>query len=79
VNASERYEGTRIAIVNANIPSMVAKISSRLADKSINILSLINQSRDEIAYTLLDVEGNINSELLAEIAKIDGILQLRKF
>lgn len=72
------YKGVRIAVVNANIPNMVAQISSALASSSLNILGLINKSRDDIAYTLLDIEGEVPAAVLNEIAGIEGVKQVRK-
>lgn len=70
--------GVRIAIVNENIPNMVAQISSQLASANLNILSLLNKSRDNIAYTLLDVNKDVNAAVLKEIANIKGVIQVRK-
>jgi D-3-phosphoglycerate dehydrogenase len=78
VEATQHYNGVRLAIVNANIPNMVAQITTQLAKAGLNIIDLINKSRDDIAYTLLDVQGDISTETLNEIAKIEGVLQLRK-
>jgi D-3-phosphoglycerate dehydrogenase len=70
--------GTRLAIANANIPNMVAQISAKLATAQLNIQSLLNKSRDNIAYTLVDIEGNVNDELIADISRIAGVIQTRK-
>lgn len=79
VDVTPNYAGVRIAVVNANVPSMVAQISSRLADARLNILSLVNKSRDEIAYTLLDVKGDVSPAVLKSIEEIEGVLQVRIF
>jgi D-3-phosphoglycerate dehydrogenase / 2-oxoglutarate reductase len=71
-------EAFRLAIVNINIPNMVAQISSRLASTGMNIVSLLNKSRDEIAYTLIDVNTDISDPLLKEISNIKGVVQVRK-
>lgn len=68
----------RIAIVNANVPNMVAQISAKLAEAKLNIASLLNKSRDDIAYTLIDVNGNVNAAVLNDIASIHGVKQVRK-
>ena len=68
----------RIAIVNANIPNMVAQISSTLAEAKLNIASLLNKSRDDIAYTLIDVNGEVTDTVLKKIGSIDGVKQVRK-
>ncbi len=67
----------RLAIINANIPNMVAQISSKLASKKINIVSLMNKSQDQIAYTLIDVNANIDQSLLDDIRHIEGIIRVR--
>ncbi|SRR5579883_934322 len=70
--------GFRISIVNRNVPNMVAQISSHLGGAGLNILSLLNKSRDEIAYTLIDVNAEATEDLLKQIGQIEGIVQVRK-
>ncbi len=70
-------QGMRLAIVNANVPSMVAQISTKLADAKLNIVDLLNKSREEIAYTLIDVDGDVNEAVLKEISAIQGVIQVR--
>jgi D-3-phosphoglycerate dehydrogenase len=77
VEISPNYSGIRLAVVNANVPSMVAQISAKLAEARLNILSLVNKSREEIAYTLLDLGGDVSAETVREIEEIEGILQVR--
>ena len=72
-------KGTRLGIVNANVPNMVAQISSTLSNENINIIDMINKSRGEIAYTLLDIETNPTQNLLDELKKIDGVIRARFF
>lgn len=78
VEVSPDFKGMRLAIVNANVPNMVAQISEKLANDNHNILSLVNKSRDEIAYTLIDVDAAVNDAVLKAIASIKGVLQIRK-
>lgn len=68
---------TRIAIVNANIPNMVAQISSVLGNAKLNITSLVNKSLENIAYTVIDVDRKINEDTLKEIKSIEGVIQVR--
>lgn len=70
--------GTRLAIVNANVPNMVAQISTKLADASLNIQSLTNKSRDDIAYTVIEVEDNVSETVIKDIEGITGVIQVRK-
>lgn len=78
IEMSQSRNSIRLAIANINIPNMVAQISAKLAHAGVNILSLLNKSRDDIAYTLIDVNINIDERLIKDIAQIDGILQVRK-
>ena len=68
---------TRIAIANANVPNMVGQISTALADANLNIADLLNKSRGEVAYTLLDVDGSLPSTVVANLGKIPGVLSIR--
>jgi D-3-phosphoglycerate dehydrogenase len=68
---------TRLAIANRNVPNMVGQISTRLAIHGINIADLLNKSRGEYAYTLIDADGAVGEELLTEISAIEGVLSAR--
>jgi len=68
---------TRLAIANANVPNMVGQISTELATAGLNISDLLNKSRGELAYTLLDVDGEVPAEVLERLAGIQGVLSLR--
>ncbi|MBT3012047.1 MAG: phosphoglycerate dehydrogenase [Candidatus Thiodiazotropha sp. (ex Lucina aurantia)] len=72
-----RNGGFRIAVVNSNVPNMVGQISTDLANEGLNILDMLNKSRDDIAVTLLDVDKQPNAELLQTLASIDGVLSVR--
>ena len=78
VGVASLLTGIRLAIVNANVPNMVAQISAKLGMQGLNICSLINKSRDEIAYTLIDINQDVSDEVLMEMTEIEGIIQLRK-
>lgn len=78
VDATRQWQGVRLAMANANIPNMVTQITAKVAGKGLNILSMTNKSRDQIAYTLLDVEGDVTDDILNEIAAIEGVLHLRR-
>src|SRR5580693_2685053 len=56
---------TRLAIANSNVPNMVGQISTCLASSGINIADLLNKSRGEFAYTLIDADGAVGEDLLA--------------
>jgi len=78
IQAQPIQSGVRLAIVNENIPNMVAQISSKLADAGLNITSLLNQSLHNIAYTLIDVNSYVEDKVLQHITGIEGVKQLRQ-
>jgi len=68
---------TRLGVANRNVPNMVGQISTALAARGINIADLLNKSRGEYAYTLIDADGALGEALLAELRAIDGVLAAR--
>jgi len=78
LEAPQNHVGIRLAIVNANVPNMVAQISSKLATAGLNIVSLLNKSKDSIAYTVIDIDTAVIDNVLKEIANIAGVIQVRK-
>jgi len=67
----------RLAVVNANVPNMVGQITTALARHHINISDLLNKSRGDLAYTLVDVDQAVPPGLVADIAGIKGVLATR--
>ena len=68
---------TRLAIANSNVPNMVGQISTCLAAANLNIAELLNKSRGEYAYTLIDTDGTVGADLVGKIRSIDGVLAAR--
>jgi D-3-phosphoglycerate dehydrogenase / 2-oxoglutarate reductase len=67
----------RIAIANANVPNMVGQISTTMAQAGLNIHNMVNKSRGEMAYTLVDLDSPAAPEVIARIAHIPGVLSIR--
>jgi D-3-phosphoglycerate dehydrogenase len=67
----------RLAIANANVPNMLARISHAMGSRRINIHNMLNKSRGEMAYTLVDVDSAVPAAALAELRGIDGVLAVR--
>ena len=68
---------TRLAISNCNVPNMVGQISTCLASAGLNIAELLNKSRGDYAYTLIDTDDSVSEDLVARIRGIDGVLAAR--
>ncbi len=75
--ALPRESPYRIAIVNANVPNMVAQVSHEMAQRGLNITTMTNKSRRDIAYTLVDVDSNAPDSVIEGIAALDGVLRVR--
>jgi D-3-phosphoglycerate dehydrogenase len=67
----------RIAIANANVPNMVGQISTTMAQAGLNIHNMVNKSRGEMAYTLVDLDSAAAPEVISRIAHIPGVLSIR--
>jgi D-3-phosphoglycerate dehydrogenase len=67
----------RVAIANANVPNMLGQISTAMARAGLNIHTMVNKSRGDMAYTLVDVDSPVPPELIDELATIDGVLSVR--
>jgi D-3-phosphoglycerate dehydrogenase len=68
---------SRICIANSNVPNMVGQISTALASASLNIAELLNKSRGEYAYTLIDTDGAVDAGVLDKVRAISGVLTAR--
>jgi D-3-phosphoglycerate dehydrogenase len=75
--AMARESAHRVAIANANVPNMLGQISTAMARAGLNIHNMVNKSRGEMAYTLVDVDSPVDAPALAEIAAIQGVLSVR--
>ena len=67
----------RITIKNRNVPNMIGETSTTLAKHNINIVDMLNKSKGDLAYNIIDVDGEITDELIADIEAIDGIISVR--
>jgi D-3-phosphoglycerate dehydrogenase / 2-oxoglutarate reductase len=72
-----RVGGHRVAIANANVPNMVGQITTSLAEARLNIDDLLNKSRADLAYTLIDTDAPMSAELLERLRAIPGVLSAR--
>ncbi len=72
-----RLGNVRLSITHQNIPNMVGQISTILADAGINIIDMLNKSRDEVAYTLIDLESEISDTVVGSLQQVEGALSVR--
>jgi D-3-phosphoglycerate dehydrogenase len=74
--AANAEQGTRLAITNKNVPKMLGQILSVLADQNINVIDMLNKSRDDVAYNLIDLESKPSDAAIAAIAAIDDVIKV---
>ena len=72
-----RESAFRVAIGNANVPNMVGGISHEMAEAGLNIATMTNKSRKDIAYTLVDVDSEVPESVIKAIGALDGVLMVR--
>ncbi|HYF42806.1 MAG TPA: phosphoglycerate dehydrogenase, partial [Ramlibacter sp.] len=75
--AMPRESGFRVAIANANVPNMLGQISTAMAQAGLNIHNMVNKSRGDMAYTLVDVDSPVGEGALAALKAIEGVLAVR--
>ena len=76
-NATLDAVGTKVCIIHKNIPDIVSKITSVMGDNNLNIENMVNKSKGNFAYTILDVNGDVPSELVEKIQSKDSIIKVR--
>ena len=72
-----RESAYRVAIANSNVPNMLGQISTAMARAGLNIHNMVNKSRGEMAYTLVDVEAPVAASVLEDLRVIPGVLAVR--
>jgi D-3-phosphoglycerate dehydrogenase / 2-oxoglutarate reductase len=69
-------QGTRLAITNKNVPKILGQILSILADQNLNVVDMINKSRNEIAYNIIDVDTRPSNEAISRITAIQEVVKV---
>lgn len=71
--------GFRLAVTNRNVPGMLGQMMSVLAERAINVVDMLNKSRGDVAYNLIDVADEPVPELIDDICAIESVLNVREF
>ena len=72
-----RMDAHRITVANANVPNMVGQMTTALADAGLNIADLLNKSRGDVAYSIVDLDGAVPADTLDALRSIKGVLRVR--
>lgn len=73
----DRVSGCRMSVTNENVPKILGNVLSILADENINVIDMLNKSRDEIAYNLIDMGTHPAPEVLQKMRSIEGVVNVR--
>ena len=72
-----RNGGSRITFTNNNVPKVLGSVLAVLADAELNVVDMVNKSRGDIAYNIIDLEGDLDSTIEAAIAAVEGVIRVR--
>lgn len=76
-NAIMNATGTKVCILHKNVPNIIAQITSAVGDAGLNIENMVNASKKDYAYTMLDVAGDVTEAVSDKISSVDGIIKVR--
>ena len=68
---------TRITIIHRNVPNVISKITTAVANENINIDNMVNKSRGEFAYTMLDTDTEVSQEAIESISSLEEAIRVR--
>ena len=68
---------TRITVIHRNVPNMISQISACFSNENINIDNLLNKSKKDNAYTIIDVDGEHVDKVVEKLQAVDGVIRVR--
>lgn len=76
-NPGPKEAPVRVCVLNENIPTMLGKLTGVFAERNINIVKLINKSKDKNAYSIIDIETKVNEKEIRNALDFEGIISVR--
>lgn len=73
----ERVTGCRLSVTNENVPRILGGILAILADENINVIDMLNKSRDDVAYNLIDIGTHVSDQVLGQMRALEGVINVR--
>jgi D-3-phosphoglycerate dehydrogenase / 2-oxoglutarate reductase len=73
----ERVTGCRLSVTNENVPKILGSVLSTLADENINVIDMLNKSRDGVAYNLIDIDTHVADPVLEKMQALEGVINVR--
>ncbi len=72
-----RTAKSRVTIIHKNIPNVISRITSAVASENVNIDNMVNKSKGEYAYTMIDTDTDINEQAISAITALDEVIRVR--
>lgn len=76
-DASMNAVGTKICVMHKNVPAVISVLTTALGDAGLNIENMLNKSKKDYAYTLLDVAGDVSDDVVAKLSAVDTVIKVR--
>ena len=76
-NASMNATGTKVCVIHRNVPALITSMTKVISDKGLNIENMVNASKKDFSYTIMDITGEISDTLSDDIKAIDGVIRVR--
>jgi D-3-phosphoglycerate dehydrogenase len=73
----DRVSGCRLSVTNENVPRTLRSVLSILGDENINVIDMLNKSRDEVAYNLIDISMQPSADVLSKMRALEGVMNVR--
>ena len=74
----DRSSPYRITIINKNVPNIIGQLTSVIAEAGVNISEMVNKSRDQVAYNIIDLDQTISQDVADKLLAIDGVIRVRQ-
>ena len=74
----ERSTPYRLTIVNQNVPNVIGQVTSVIANAGVNISEMVNKSREDIAYTIIDLDQDLDQQVVDQLLNIEGVVRVRQ-
>ncbi|MBP0965165.1 MAG: phosphoglycerate dehydrogenase [Oscillospiraceae bacterium] len=76
-NAEMSAVGTKVCVIHKNVPAIISQLTTVLGDAGINIENMLNKSKKDYAYTIIDAVGDVTGEITSKLSAIDGVIRVR--
>ncbi len=76
-NAEMSAVGTKVCVIHKNVPAIISQLTTVLGDAGINIENMLNKSKKDYAYTIIDAVGDVTPAITEKLSAIDGVIRVR--